>query len=78
VVSDGVALAEEIEQCGAGISVPSGNAVALAEAIAKLSTRIRMDEARSAARTFAQRFLPDVVTVDLLRLYDSVVYRKTS
>lgn len=72
ILSDGVALAQEVHKAGAGLSVPTGDVSALADAIRELSAPERMKEARPAARSFARRFSPEVVTDELMRLYEAV------
>jgi glycosyltransferase involved in cell wall biosynthesis len=73
VVSDGVALAEEIQQAGAGERVPVGDATALSMAIERLAEPARLSDASLRARELVERsFSLEVMGVALERLYEDV------
>ncbi|MDQ3987207.1 MAG: glycosyltransferase, partial [Actinomycetota bacterium] len=73
VVSDRVALAEEIERAGAGL-VTTLEANEVAEAMGELlASQEKRQQMSGAARRLSARFAPDRVAAEVKRLYESIL-----
>jgi glycosyltransferase involved in cell wall biosynthesis len=69
IVSDGVALANEIEAADGGLVFPSGNVRRLASALRELLDREHWQRASDNARAFASGFSLEALGKDLVRAY---------
>jgi glycosyltransferase involved in cell wall biosynthesis len=74
IVSDGVALADEIEAAGAGIRVPVGDATSLAEALRRMLDPVARGYASEQARQLVgRRFTIEAMGSGLEAMYRSAV-----